>query len=120
MNTINSNNISFGSTIVPLNSKKPLAAYLNAIKTCNLKSMQNMPVEKAYEKLFTDAYSSNYHSGVMLDTDKLYGRVLRFLGYSKGNDEFIFNQLKKIDKNVHYIKDTINDGYEHNRFEILI
>ncbi len=120
MNTINSTNMTFGSTVIPVNTKKPIMNYFNAIKNCNLKSMQNMSVEDCYRKLFSNAKDlEKYEAGIMLDKDKNNNVVLRILGYCKENDEYIFGRLKKVDSNVKYIKDIIDDGYEHGAFEIL-
>ena len=121
MNTINSRDVSFRSTIVPLNSKKPIINYFNAINSCNLKSMQNKSIEQCYKELFANAKNSDIaRSGIMFDKDAQNTPVLRFLGFSKGNDEFIFRQLKKIDKNAKYIRDIIDDGYEHGTIELFV
>lgn len=120
MNTINSRDLSFRSTIIPLNSKKPLVKYFDVINSCNLKSMQNKPIEQCYKELFANAKNTDIaNSGVMFDKDALNTPVLRFLGFSKENDEFIFRQLKKIDKDAKYIRDIIDDGYEHGTFELI-
>ena len=120
MNTINSTNMTFGSTVIPINAKKPIINYFNAIKNCNPKSMQNMSVENCYRKLFSEANDLGHcQTGIMIDKDKNNNVVLRLLGYSKENDEYIYRQLKKVDSNIKYIKDIIDDGYDHGAFEIL-
>ena len=120
MNTIISTNMTFGSTVIPINTKKPIMNYFNAIKNCNLKSMQNMSVKNCYRKLFSDAKDlGNYQTGIMIDEDKNNNIVLRLLGYSKENDIYIYRQLKKVDSDVKYIKDILDDGYEHGTFEII-
>lgn len=101
MNTINPTNITFRSTIVPMNTKRPLLDYMNALKNCNLKSMQNMSVEQCYKSLHNCAVNSKeYYTGVILENG-----YMRFLGNNIGNDKYVFHQLKKLDKNVSYSND---------------
>lgn len=121
MNTVNSNCVTFRSTVIPINSKKPIFEYIDKLKMCNLKSMQNMSIEDCYKKLFDEANNSKqYFTGVMLGKDEFDNSIIRFLGYNKENDRFIFKELKNLDRDARYIKDTINDGFEHGSFEILI
>ena len=119
MNTINNTNLSFRSTVIPQNAKKPVMAYMDALKNCNLTSMSKDSVENCYKKLFRDARESQiYRTGVMIGGED--NVLMRFMGYDIGNDQYVFNQLKKVDKNVKYIKDVPEDGYEHNAIELLI
>ena len=121
MNTVNSTGVSFRSTIIPINSKKPLIEYMDKLKNCNLKSMNNMSIENCYRKLFDEAKNSKqYYTGVMLGKDENGNAIMRFIGHSKENDEFVFKQIKKFDRDARYTKDTIDDGFEHGSFEILI
>ena len=120
MNTTNPAGISFHSTIIPANSKKPVLLYLNTLKNCEIKSMQNMTVKDCYKKLFNNAKNHNvYRSGVMFDRDENNNIILRILGHSKENDEYIFRRLKKADRDVRYVRDIIDDGYDHEPFEII-
>ena len=119
MNTCNPVNLSFRSTIIPRNANKSFNAYMDTLKSCELKSMSNSSVENCYKELFREARElKKYRTGVMMDRQK--DVLMRFMGYSPENDQYIFNQLKKVDKNVRYIKDVPNDGYEHNTIELLI
>ena len=118
MDRINSADISFRSTIIPRATKKPFMAYFEALKNCNLLSMPKTSVEEAYKDLFVKAKTGEYHSGVMLDRNSDF--AMRFLGYNKENDEYIFNQLQKTDKNVQYVRDIPDDGLEHGRIELFV
>ena len=118
MNTINSKDISFRSVIVPIKTKEPIMKYFNAIKDCELKSMPNIPIKDCYKKLFNDAKNFNNYAGVKFDTVN-NNPVLRFIGHSKENEDFLYHQLKKVDKNTQYIRDIIDDGYEHGSIDIL-
>ena len=123
MNSITTNSTSFKSTVIPLkNNKICVKKYLDAVKNCNLVSMdRKFSVEQAYRELFNNVRNANiYKSGLMLQHDKKNNGYIRFLGYDQGNDEYMYSQLKKVDRNARYVKDIPDDGYDHSVIELLV
>ena len=108
-NTIN-NSLSFKSTYIPRNSKRPILNYLDKLDSSfELKGFYNSSVKKTRDKIDLG------QAGVCFDKQDLV-----FVGKDKASDNFIYRQLAKIDNNIRYVDDAPEEKVNPNSIKFML
>ena len=91
--------ISFQSTKIPMTSKINVEDYIQALPPKDYKTFVNKTVNDCIDKL----RRTENKIGIIWEGKD---RCFYIFGKTKGQDDFIYEKLKKLDRNVTHIKDV--------------